>query len=336
MEDILFIRLRLLGDIIFTIPAVQIYRRHFPASRIYYLVEEKFRDAAGLIPGIHQVLTVPFKMGLKDLVYFRREIRRMGINTVIDFHSGPKAALLTRLTGAKIRIGYRTPNRNWAYNRLTPRNIGPGFTHSVFNQARLLTLLGIPIKEEEVPVYPEIPIAETRVSESVRIAVNGGKKIALHVGAGNRYRDWGIENFLSLIERLNQYRDCDLEVLLIGNTEAERQRAAYLQERLGVRNLTGRLSILETLYVISKSAVYFGVDSGPLHLASLTATPMVALYGPNIPAVSGPWRQTQVTLLQQDLDCRPCSQRGCDYDTMRCMKNITVDETYEAIIRYLQ
>ncbi|RPJ58638.1 MAG: lipopolysaccharide heptosyltransferase II, partial [Dehalococcoidia bacterium] len=77
-------------------------------------------------------------------------------------------------------------------------------------------------------------------------------------------------------------------------------------------------------------------DSGPLHLASLTDTPLVALYGPNIPEVSGPWRRTQVTLLQQDLDCRPCSQRGCDYDTMRCMKNITVDETYEAIIRYLQ
>jgi len=336
MEDILFIRLRLLGDIIFTIPAVQIYRRHFPDSRIYYLVEEKFREAAALVPGIDQVLTVPFKMGLKDIFRFRREIRGLGIDTVVDFHSGPKAALLTRLTGAKIRIGYHTPNRNWAYNRLIPRKIGPGFTHSVFNQARLLTLLGIPIKAEEIPVYPEIPIDETRVAENVKEAVDGRKKIVLHIGAGNRFRDWGTENFFSLIEKLNQCPDCKVEVLLIGNTEAERQRGNYLQERLRVRDLTGRLSILETLYVISKAAVYFGVDSGALHLASLTATPIVALYGPNIPAVSGPWRQSQVTLLQQDLACRPCSQRGCQYDTMMCMKNITVDETYEAIIRYLQ
>jgi len=325
MKKILFIRLRLLGDIIFTIPAIEIYKKHFPESNIYYVVEEKFREIAELIPGIHEVIVIPRKMTLKEHLKFRKKIKNLGIGTVIDFHSGPKSALLTRISGAKTRIGYKTPNRNYAYTHKTPRKFGDSPTHSVFNQAKLLEHLGINI--ENIPYYPPIPIDENTISRGIKKKLNensNNKKIVIHIGAGNRFRDWGIENFSTLIKRLIKDK---VTLFLVGSSEEEKKKGAYLKEQYGtnIHNLTGQLSIKDILFLISQSMVYLGVDSGPLHLASLTDTPLVALYGPNIPEICGPWRKKDVTIIQLPLNCRPCSQRKCIYDIIKCMKNIKTD-----------
>lgn len=334
MENILFIRIRLLGDIIFTIPAVQIYREHFPEHNIYYVVEERFRGIAELIPGIKKVITIPYKMKLKDLLRFRREIREIGFFAVIDFHSGPKSALLTFLTGIKTRIGYRTPNRNWAYNHLTPRAIGNTISHSVINQARLLEHLGIETAGDlqALPGYPPIEIPSGDIAGELKKTLKEKKtKIVIHIGAGNKFRDWGQEKFSALVKKL---QDNGFRVFLIGGTDKEKERGEQLQRLYDVVNFTGKLSIKETLYLIAHADIYFGIDSGPLHLASLTGTPIAAIYGPNIPGISGPWREKDVTIIEAGLHCRPCSQRKCIYDRVRCIDDIKVEEVYEAIAKY--
>ncbi|UCH94868.1 MAG: glycosyltransferase family 9 protein [Candidatus Aminicenantes bacterium] len=332
-NNILFIRLRLLGDIIFTIPSIQIFKRNYPGIKVYYVVEEQFKEIGELIPGIHQLIVIPRKMGIKKMWRFRKDIQKIGIDTVIDFHSGPKSAQLTWLTGAKLRIGYKTPNRDWAYHRLTPRTCGNTLTHSVYNQARLLDHLGIAVDMDMLPQYPEITIDEKQISEGVKRVVQKEKKVVIHVGAGNAFRDWGIESFSSLIYHLK----CrGVRVFLTGNGAEEEKRGNYLGNLLAVDNFTGKLSIAELLYLISKSDVYVGADSGPLHLASLTAAPLVGLYGPNTPKISGPWRKKNVTIIQHQMECQPCTQRKCKYGIIPCMKNIRTDEVYEAINRYLR
>jgi heptosyltransferase-1 len=339
MKKILFIRLRLLGDIIFTIPAIEIYRKYFPENKIYYVVEEKFREIAELIPGIHEVIVIPRYMTLKEHFKFRKKIKTLGIDTVIDFHSGPKSALLTRISGAKTRIGYKTPNRNYAYTHKTPRKFSDSPTHSVFNQAKLLEHVGITgITMENLPLYPPIHVKKNTISKGIQEILednSNNKKIVIHVGAGNRFRDWGIENFSTLIKRLITDK---VTLFLVGSSEEEKKKGAYLKEQYGINihDFTGQLTIKEILFLISQSMVYFGVDSGPLHLASLTNTPLVALYGPNIPEISGPWRKKDVTIIQLPLNCRPCSQRKCIYDIIKCMKNIKTDVIYEAITRYFK
>jgi heptosyltransferase-1 len=300
-------------------------------------VEEKFREIGELIPGIHQLIIIPHKMSLKEHFQFRKKIKNLGINIVVDFHSGPKSALLTRFTGAKTRIGCKTPNRNYAYTHKTPRTFGDSYTHSVFNQAKLLEHLGITINNiKDIPYHPPVTIDETSISPLVQTALQENqknKKVVLHVGAGNRFRDWGSENFSTLIKQLIEDK---VTVFLVGKSEEEKKKGAYLKEQYDILDFTGQLTIKDTLFLISQSAVYCGVDSGPLHLASLTTTPLVALYGPNIPEISGPWREKDVTIIQVALDCRPCSQRKCIYDTIKCMKNIKTDVVYEAITGYLE
>ena len=91
----------------------------------------------------------------------------------------------------------------------------------------------------------------------------------------------------------------------------------------------------ELLRLIAGADAYIGADSGPLHVASLTATPLVALYGPNLAQISGPWRREQVEIVELEMACRPCSQRKCKYGTIRCMREISVERAYEAVSKFI-
>jgi heptosyltransferase-1 len=329
--DALFIRLRLLGDIIFTIPAIQIFKKHLPGTRVHYVVEERFREMAEIIPGIDDIITVPSRLSWRDIWNFRKKIRSLGIQTVIDFHSGPSSALLTRSSGAARRVGYRTPNRNWAYTQLLPRR-GEAFpSHSVLNQARLLEKIGIPVNE--IPPYPPLDPSRFSVPERLIAVRDIGPRVVLHLGAGNRFRDWGMENFSALVGMLGARQ---IPVFLIGQNDEERKRAKNLCRLPHTYDFSGTLSIRELLYLIAGAAVYVGADSGPLHLASLTATPLVAFYGPNLAQISGPWRKEKVTIMQLDMPCRPCSQRRCKYDTISCMRNIPLEHVYDAISKFIE
>ena len=329
--DVLFIRLRLLGDIIFTIPAIQIYKKHRPLNRVYYVVEERFREMAEIIPGIDAIITVPSSLGWRDIWNFRKKIKDLAIQTVVDFHSGPSSALLTLASGAIRRVGYRTPNRNWAYSDMLSRRNEPYPSHSVLNQARLLEKIGIPI--DEVPPFPVLDFSRFPSFRRLVAVADIRPKVVLHLGSGNRFRDWGMENFSALVSALSAG---GIPVFFIGHNDEEIQRAKALSHFPHTHDFTGTLSIRDLLQLIAAAAVYVGADSGPLHLASLTPTPLVAFFGPNLAQISGPWRKENVELMQLDMPCRPCSQRRCKYDTIHCMRHIPVGQVYEAVSRFVK
>jgi ADP-heptose:LPS heptosyltransferase len=329
-KDVMFIRLRLLGDIIFTIPSVELFKNRFPDLRIHYVVEDRFQEIAALIPGIERVITVPRRRRVKDILAFRRTARELGIRTVIDFHSGPGSAVLTLASGAACRVGYRTPNRNWAYNHLVDRHVSMGPAHSVNNQARLLQAVGI--STDSPPHYPVMNAKPFPLSSRLAEARDLRPRVVIHLGAGNRFRDWGEDHFTGLVQRLSSRK---LPVLLVGGSPQEQARAARLREFPHTKDFSGPMSTGELLALIAGAAAYVGADSGPLHLASLTATPLVALFGPNLPAISGPWRKENVEIIQLGMACRPCSQRRCKYGTIPCMRNISVDKVHEAISKFI-
>jgi heptosyltransferase-1 len=327
-KDVLFIRLRLLGDIVFTIPAIQLFKQRFPGARLHYVVEERFSEIAGLIPGIDHVITVPQRRGLNEILAFRRRTSELGIRTAVDFHSGPGSAVLTLASGAARRIGYRTPNRNWAYTRLVDRRSASAPPHSVHNQARLLQGLGI--IAGDIPPYPDMAAAGFPLTARLASVRGIRPKVVVHLGAGNRFRDWGMDHFTALVRRLGAEK---VPVFLIGGSPEEQARAACLRAIPGVHDFSGPMSAKELLSLVAGAAVYVGADSGPLHLASLTSTPLVALYGPNLAAISGPWRRDGVEIIELEMACRPCSQRNCKYDTIPCMRNISVEKVHEAVSR---
>ena len=131
-------------------------------------------------------------------------------------------------------------------------------------------------------------VREADIADAARDAA-AAKLVVLHIGAGNRFRDWGAANAASLVRLLAGMPG--VRIALIGadgdrTAEAEILRAAPA----ATLPLAGLLNLIEVRELIARATLYVGPDSGPMHIAASTATPLVAYFGPTLPAVFAPWR----------------------------------------------
>jgi ADP-heptose:LPS heptosyltransferase len=364
--NILFIRLRRVGDIIMTTPAVEAVKRALPRAAISYVVEEPFRRLVEGNPRIDRVIAIPAKQGAGDFARFVRQLRRETYDVIVDFHGGPRASRIAWLAKGKFKAGYKLKYKSWIYDVRVPRSAGSGPIHSVENHLNLVRALGI---EVEAPP-PRLFLAEANPDEKARLdrlwaenGLGGSKAVILHVGAGNEFRDWGERNLAALAGKLAEAPGS--RIVLVG-AEADRERAERIAaecgkpvesaataapirpaddpignapkiaggERATVISLAGKINLIELREVIARAALYVGPDSGPMHIAATTRTPIVALFGPTLPANFSPW-QAEATIVQKDLACRPCKQRDCVTGDFRCLQTVTVDEVLAAARKYL-
>src|SRR6202030_319326 len=104
------------GDVIFTTPAVRALRRHFSDAHISYIVEPKAADILRSNPHLDELIVAPRRHLLSDIALGRR-LHAARYDLAIDFHGGPRASLLTWLSGAPDRFGYTVAGRGWMYTR---------------------------------------------------------------------------------------------------------------------------------------------------------------------------------------------------------------------------
>jgi ADP-heptose:LPS heptosyltransferase len=342
------IRLREIGDVIFTTPAVRALRHHFSDAHITYVVEPQAADVVRSNPHIDDLIVAPRQNLLWDLALGRR-LRAAGYDLAIDFHGGPRASLLTWLSGARVRVGYGVAGRAWMYTRRVarPRELRP--RHAVQNQWDLLTTLGIAEPDEarwpvEMPVDPGAAAAMGDRLARAGVGLTD-RLVVVHVSAGNPFRRWPQSAFAALVASLAS-RDPGLWVIVTSGP-SEREAAGRVVEgaraRLAAgereRVLTlGESSLAELRGLLDRAALYVGGDSGPLHIAATSTVPIVALYGPTLPVRSAPWRNRSLVTESveiTDLACRPCDQRVCVPGDFRCLTRISPEDVIAAAERAL-
>jgi heptosyltransferase-1 len=344
---VLLVRLRQIGDVVFTTPAVRAVKRQFPTAHLTYVVEPAAAPIVSANPHIDELIVAPRQRGpagvAADLALGRR-LRRSGFDVAIDFHGGPRSSLLTWLSRAPVRIGYDVAGRGWMYTQRVarPRALRP--RHSVENQWDLLAPLGVaPPDPARDPV--EMPV-ERGAARAVadRLASAGirdeHRLIVVHVSAGNPFRRWPQSHFVGLVHRLVAADPERRLILTSGPSEHEAAAAVGTAARaiLGkpaARHVVecGEFSLAELRALVEGAALFIGGDSGPLHVASTSRVPIVGLYGPTLAARSRPWRASaypSAALEVEGLPCRPCEQRRCEPGDFRCLVRIAADEVVAA------
>src|SRR5260221_3769876 len=127
---ILLVRLRQIGDVVFTTPAIHALRRSFPDAHLTYIVEPAAAPVVRGNPHLDEVIVAAREPGVRGLLRdlaLGRQLRARRFDIAIDFHGGPRASLLTWLSGAPIRVGYEVMGRTWMYTRriARPRALRP-------------------------------------------------------------------------------------------------------------------------------------------------------------------------------------------------------------------
>ena len=350
--NILLVRLRLIGDVVFTTPAIRAIRQRYPAARITYLVEE---DAAPVVrgnPHLDDVLVVGRPAGvarLREDVVFGRRLRAARYDLAIDFHCGPRSSWLTWMSGARTRVGFEVVGRSWVYTIRVPRPRTLRPRHSVLNQWDLLTPLGFapPDPRADPTEMVENPVAAGRVGRRLAEAglTRAHRIVVVHVSAGNPFRRWPIPSFVDLVCRLAAADRLRRIIVTSGPSDAHAASrvASEARERLAAGDREaipscGEFDLAELRALLGRADLFIGGDSGPLHVAGTTGVPIVGLYGPTLPVRSEPWRDPALVSEAVEigpLPCRPCDQRRCEPGDFRCLTRIGSDTVALAAERAL-
>ncbi len=234
---------------------------------------------------------------------------------------------------AVVRVGGMSPHAGRGVPGATGMPVG---LHKAFSYLPLLEAVGLSVVRHtyEYTVSPEERRAVQELWPSTRDE-NGRPLIVLHPGANWSHKRWAADRFAALGDRLISAHQA--RVLITGGPDdvalaesiqrAMRQPAVLVAGQTTVRQLG---ALLEQVQLVVSN------DTGILHLAAALHRPLVALYGPTSPTLTGPLGDPQRTAVLHHADCCPripCYQPH--HPAHPGMDAISVDEAYAAACQML-
>lgn len=265
-ENILLIRLKSIGDVILTLPAVNAVRENIPDAKITFLTSRENAELLRGFTAVNEVIALD-RAALKEplrtvpeLFCLLRQLRAGKYSRAVDFQGYGETAWITWLTGATQRWGgiYKSA-RSWAYTQAVTRhkNIHPAASH-------LQLLADCGLRAGAALNRFQLPAEALAVAEEIlckqRISV-AKPVLFLQPFTSSPHKNWPLENFLTLARHF-QKRGVQI---IFGGGPGDRERLMTAQSEgffisAGVPMLvTGGLMQFATLTV--------GGDTGALHLA---------------------------------------------------------------------
>ncbi|HKI75208.1 MAG TPA: lipopolysaccharide heptosyltransferase I [Pseudomonadales bacterium] len=304
---VLIVKMSSLGDVVHTLPAVTDAAKYCPHVEFDWVVEEDFAAIPAMHPSVNKVLKVAIRRWRKHISSaggefgaFLRGLRNEKYDLIIDAQGLIKSAAITRIAkGSRVGLDWqsaREPLASLAYARKL--NVQKGI-HAIERVRRLFAgALGY-----SVPNTPA-DFGLRRTGQGERNEV-----IFLH-GTTWASKHWPEELWTQLAGLLHER---GLGVAIAHGNAEEQSRAKRIAAQVeGVRVLPS-LNLEALVDEMAGSAGVITVDSGPGHLAAATGVPLVGLYGPTDPTLTGPYGQRHRVLASHHLPCIPCLQEECRY-----------------------
>jgi lipopolysaccharide heptosyltransferase I len=317
------------------LPALVALRRQYPQAYLAWLVEEHLADLVRGHECLDEVLTIRRLPARQPLEWWReaqavgRQLRERRFDVAVDLQGRGKSAYMCHLSGAPRRVGFADEFLGlpgWRWINETVR-ISPD-THAVPRSLLMAEYLGAAPAPAEFR-YPVLPEARAWAQEFRREHSLTPEQplVALVLGASTAVKSWPPEHFAELIAAL---RAAGRQVVLIGGpAEAEREAAVQAALTVPAASAVGRTSLTQLAALLGEASVVVAGDTGALHMAVALDRPVVGLFGPTSPRLSGPWGP-QHRVLWDEPTCGPCGRRPTCQD-FGCMRKLTPDRVGAAV-----
>ena len=326
---ILIVKLSSIGDVVHALPAAAFLKRALPQAHISWVVERRASAILKDSPVIDRLIEIDTRSWRSGLLKRRtlleararlRDIRRKdetdgGMTDVaIDFQGLIKSGIVARASGARKRIGFDSADLREKVSRvfLTEQVRTSHLTHVIEkNLALARAALGISDAVSDSGPY-QFPLAlapEDELFAESEAAKSGSRFAILNPGGGWPTKLWPAGRFGQLADLLlEQHGLASIVTYGPGEDSLANQVAASSRAR-AARPLASTLK--QFLALARRASLFVGGDTGPLHLAAASGTPIVGLYGPTSADRNGPFDKRDIAV-GLDLWCRPnCHQRSC-------------------------
>lgn len=349
-QHLLVIRFSALGDVAMTVPVIWALARQYPELRITVLSRPSSRPFfEHLSPNVN-FMGADIKHeyhGMKGLNALYRRLTAKQFTAVADLHNVLRSNYLRiRFHMGHYPVAHLDKHRNLR-RQLTasqPKKVLQPIPTAFQNYIDVFTRLGFPIAPEnlcfrtvfENPEQSKQSAAEplptgdlSLLSEAIGQKRSGEQWIGIAPFAtyeGKIYPQHLMEQVIvQLVARYPQAR-----LFFFGRGEKEETVFKSWTDRWPQSLFVGDHTegLAQELIIMSHLNVMLSMDSSNMHMASLTATPVVSVWGATHPyAGFMGWGQSEDNTLQaSDLDCRPCSIYGktpCARGDYACLNSIS-------------
>ena len=283
-EKILALQFKYFGDAVLLTPALRALREHFPAAEIHLLAPEELAPLFQHLPWLNRVWPMPRRRGRASLIELwplLQALRRERFDRSVDFASNDRGAILSRIIGARQRLGWNERGgffgRRFCYNcRVVPP---PGELHESRRLAHLLSGWQIP---PPVSLAAEIA-ADPELARAAQALLPLDQAVICHVASSQPRKEWPLAHWAEF------YRLATARGWRIVFTTACGARESGLM--LELKRLVPEAFILPELArlplflaVLARARVFISGDTGPLHFAAGLGVSTISLFGPTSPA----------------------------------------------------
>ena len=341
-DDVVLIRLDLIGDFVLWLDSAQAYRRIYPGKKITLLVNSACAELAQALPHWDEVICVSvqglredFRYRLASLIKFRW--RNFSIAVQPTFSREFVGDLVLRSTNAPARIGFSGDTNNISVAQKTRTDrwyskliIGdPACTMELKINAQFVRELG---QKDFVSGIPSIP----KIEPALLTTFPAKSYVVIAPGASWQSKMWPLDQFAALILHLNS--TFDLHFVICGDKN-DRSLCESLAKKVNLDNLTniaGQTSLIQLVEVIRSAILVVSNDSAAVHLAAATGTRAICILGGGHFGRFLPYqveRSTQPYLpipIWSEMDCFGCSWRckftPLDGNVVPCVSNVSLQQ----------
>jgi heptosyltransferase III len=331
-KNILIVRTDRIGDVVLSLPLATIIKKHFPNSKVSFLLREYTKPLAENYSDIDEVIVLKAESGKPKVFENLPQLKNKFDVCIVAFPTF-KIALTLFLSGIKIRIGTGYRWYSFLFNKKIYEHRKFGERHELEYNVMLLKHLGIDEKISEQNVSFNLHAGDKSrqfvESEFEKLGIDPHKKIIIvHPGSGGSAIDLPFDKMKSLVELMAHELDC--EILITGSqSEKELCNSLIVNERTKI--LAGKFDLGGLMALIEKSVLLIANSTGPIHIAAALGKYVIGFY-PKIAACSpkrwGPYTKKKF-IFSPTLSCSNCTREQCI--RLNCMETIDIDEVFGAI-----
>jgi ADP-heptose:LPS heptosyltransferase len=326
---ILLNRTDAIGDLILTLPMVDVIKRQHPDAQVTILGRSYTAPivAAAALPVGFVDWSELEKKTDSDIVAYLKDF---SFDAVVHVFPNKRVARLAKKAGIAVRVGTRRRLYHlWTCNRRIKLSRRNSTLHEAQLNIKLLEGLNIPC-DVDLTELQNMGQLQARVSlpKTVETLLPKNKpSVILHPKSKGSAREWDIRNFALLAEMLHSQ---GMEVFVTGTSEEGKRIKSELGHKIPhAHDVTGTMTLPELITFISHCQALVAASTGPLHIASALGIHAVGMYPPIKPMHPGRWAPIgkNATVLCSEKECSACrKQNSCS-----CMQEILPDMILRAI-----
>jgi len=333
IKKFLVIRSGSIGDVLLITPLLQALSASYPNAHITALIPPQAKDVLVDNPHISSIITsdILWRRGTSNffkLMLLGFQLQKEQFDLGFDTRGDIRNMFILYFSKTAYRVSFGNISGG---DFLLHTVVSYKKKHEIDANLDLLRTLGIEVKNRKmVFMFDESDISfinEFLLKKEIKM---NKPIIGFNPSSSWKYKDWPLEKFTQLGDIL--ISEYGAQIIILGKGEKDIQTAKHIYHRMNNKPIlaVNDLNLKQTVALIDQLEVLVCNSSALAHLAALTSTTTIVLFGSDDPML---WLHEEQIGLKKNADCSPCRQRKCKRagQNDQCMNLISVEEVIHVI-----